>query len=152
MKEGIGQFNVIGFGVLGVGVEGGEDPVGDGVRVVPIEWVVVMGVSWVEQGEVFEGTATCLADVKGNITKHVAFYVADETPQTLIYGLLDERLDDEMSLAGACTSDYLNIFVEGRRWKAKPLFGGYEQGVLAVINVVYLDGLPVKAIHGPGGQ
>ena len=109
-----------------------------------------MGVSWVEQGEVFEGTVACLADVKGNITKHVAFYVADKTPQTLLDGLLDKGLDDVMGLSGASAANYLHIFVEGSRREPRPLFRSDKQGILAVIRVSFLDGFPVKAIDGPG--
>jgi hypothetical protein len=108
VKEGVGQFDVIGLGVLSVVIKGGENPVGNGVRVFPIEGVVGMGVAGVGQSEMVENAVT-LIDVKGNITKHVAFYVADETPQTLADGLFDEGLDDVMGLAGARSSDDLGL-------------------------------------------
>ncbi len=71
-----------------------------------------------------------MADVKGNITKHVAFYVADKTPQTLLNGLFDEWLDDVMGLSGACSANYLHVLVEGRRWEALPFLGAISKGNL----------------------
>jgi hypothetical protein len=67
-----------------------------------------MEVLGVNQAEITK-SAACLADVKGNIRKHVAFYVADETPQTLLDGLLDEGLDDVMGLSSPRTAYYLNV-------------------------------------------
>ena len=103
-------------------IEGRVSHVGDGVRVVPIKGVVATGEDEVDQAEMTK-SAACMADVKGNIMKHVAFYVADETPQPLLNGLLDEGHDDVMSLSGTCTAHYLHVLVEGRGREAPPSLG-----------------------------
>src|ERR1039457_4704004 len=116
MKKSIGQFDVIGFGVLWVVIEGGEYPIGNSVRVVPEKRVVAVGMFGVGQGKVLVASVIGFFGVVSNVLSHIGLNVQDKTPQPLFDSLLNEWLDNVMGLAGPCSPDDLNILMEGFGW------------------------------------
>ena len=80
MKKSIGQFDVIGFGVLWVVIEGSEYPIGNGVRVISEKRVVAVGMFGVGQGKVFVVSVIGFFGVVSNVLPHIGLNVQNETP------------------------------------------------------------------------
>ena len=110
MQEGIGQLDVVRLRAFGVELEGRENPVGDSVHVIAIEWVVTVGSKRISQVEMVNETLGHA--IKGNVPEHVGFDVVDEATQALFDGLFDKGLDDVMGLTGSSPAHDLTIFME----------------------------------------
>ena len=53
-----------------------------------------------------------LAEIVSHIPRHVALHIVNKTPKALKDGLFDKGLDDIAGLAGAGSSDYLDVHME----------------------------------------